>query len=305
MVEHLNFYWKMLKKTFQEWNGSSAAKDSMSLAYAAVFSIPGVLIIIIWVAGNVLGEEAIRGELSRQIGDVMGREVSKSLEGIIAATLVDKQNWVMKVVGVLSLIFGATTLFFHLQKSLNSIWGVEAAPEKAIKEFLLNRLNSLIMIVIIGILLMSTMLLSSLVSLFNDLITSLLGTKTYNLIQVLNYVIGFFIMVLVFGLIYKILPDAKIRWKSVWAGAFVTALLFTLGKFLLSLYFAHLKPASAFGAAGTVIIIMMWVNYSCMILFFGAAFTKLYSEAKGLGIAPAKHAQWSWLKFGGNKRQET
>ncbi len=304
MVETLNFYWKILKKTFQEWSGSTATKDSMSLAYSAVFSIPGVLIIIIWVAGNILGEEAIRGELSRQIGDVMGKEVSETLEGIIAATLVDKQNWLMKTVGVISLVFGATTLFFQLQKSLNSIWSVEAQPEKAILEFLLNRVNSLVMIIVIGLLLISTMLLSSLVSLFNVLITTWLGTQTYNLIQIANFTLGFLVMVLIFGLIYKILPDAKIRWKSVWAGAFVTALLFTFGKFLLSLYFAHLKPASAFGAAGTVIIIMMWVNYSCMILFFGAAFTKVYSEAKGLGIIPAKHAQWSWLKLSPQKKEK-
>lgn len=296
MAEQIRSLWKILKKTYTEWNSSSANKDSMSLAYAAIFSIPGVLIIIIWIAGNVFGEEAIRGELTRQIGSVMGEDVSRSLQNIIAATLVDKQNWLMKIVGVSSLVFGATTLFFNLQKSLNDLWNVDAIPEKALVRFLLNRLNSLVMILCIGALIMVTMLLSSVLSYFNDLITSWLGTQTYSLLKFANYFVGFLIMVVIFGLIYKILPDARIRWKAVWAGALVTTVLFTLGKVLLGLYFENVKPASAFGAAGTVILIMMWVNYSCMILFFGAVFTKVFSEEKGYGIVPSPHAQWKTVQ---------
>lgn len=296
MVGQLKFFWQIIKKTFKEWNDSSANKDSMSLAYSAIFSIPGVLIIIIWIAGNIFGEEAIRGELTRQIGDVMGEDVSKSLENIIAATLVDKQNWLMKVVGVASLVFGATTLFFQLQRTLNDLWNVEAIPEKAIIRFLLNRFNSLLMILIIGLLVMSTMLLSSLLSFFNNIISSWFGTQTYSFLQVANYMVGFLVMMVIFALTYKILPDAKIRWRSIWAGAFITTILFTFGKFLLGLYFAQVKPASAFGAAGTVILIMMWVNYSCMILFFGAIFTKVYTEAKGFAIKPAEHAQFIAVK---------
>lgn len=293
MRNTLNFYWQVLKETFQEWNSSSASKDSMSLAYSAIFSMPGLLIIVIWIAGNFFGEEAIRGEIARQIGDVMGNDAVQSIQDIIAASLVQKQSWLMKIVGIISLVFGATSLFFMLQKSLNELWDVEAAPQKAMVKFLQDRANSLGMILIIGFLMMMTMLLSTLISFFNGIITRWLGYETYALMQAANFLVGFGIVMLVFAMIYKILPDVKIKWRSVWAGAFVTAVLFTIGKFLLSLYFANVKPTSAFGTAGTVILIMMWVNYSCMLLFFGAAFTKVFSEKKGYAITPAKHAKWT------------
>lgn len=130
MINTIKFFWEVLKETFDEWNSSSASKDSASLAYYAIFSIPGLLIIIIWIAGNFFGEEAIRGEISNQISGLMGTDVAKSIEGMIAGALIDKQNIFMKIVGIGSLVFGSTTLFFQLQHSLNTLWDVEAAPKK-------------------------------------------------------------------------------------------------------------------------------------------------------------------------------
>lgn len=293
----LNFFWETLKETYTEWNDSSASKDSASLAYYAIFSIPGLLIIIIWIAGNFFGQEAIQGEISNQINALMGEESAKSIEEMIASALIDKQNIFMKIVGVFSLVFGATTIFFQLQKSLNSLWDVEAAPKKALVKFLLDRANSLGMILVIGFLLMITMLLSTVISLFNNFITTQLGLETYILMEVVNYVIGFLIVVLVFAFMFKVLPDVQISWKSVWTGAILTAVLFTLGKFLLSLYFAEFKPSSAFGKAGTIILIMMWINYSCMLIFFGAEFTKVYAQRRGYKIVPSTHAKWSSQKL--------
>ena len=166
-MNKLSFFWDTLKETFTEWNNSDASKDSASLAYYAIFSIPGLLIIIIWIAGNFFGQEAIQGEISNQINDLMGEESAKSIEEMIASALIDKQNIFMKIVGVFSLVFGATTIFFQLQKSLNSLWDVEAAPKKALVKFFLDRANSLGMILVIGFLLMITMLLSTVISLFN------------------------------------------------------------------------------------------------------------------------------------------
>lgn len=293
----LKFFWETLKETYTEWNDSSASKDSASLAYYAIFSIPGLLIIIIWIAGNFFGQEAIQGEISNQINDLMGEESAKSIEEMIASALIDKQNIFMKIVGVFSLVFGATTIFFQLQKSLNSLWDVEAAPKKALVKFFLDRANSLGMILVIGFLLMITMLLSTVISLFNNFITTQLGLETYILMEVVNYVIGFMIVVLVFAFMFKVLPDVQISWKSVWSGAILTAVLFTLGKFLLSLYFAEFKPSSAFGKAGTIILIMMWINYSCMLIFFGAEFTKVYAQKRGYKIIPSTHAKWSAQKL--------
>jgi membrane protein len=304
MIKNIRFFWEVVKETFSAWNDSSASKDSASLAYYAIFSIPGLLIIIIWIAGYFLGEEAIRGEISNQISGLMGTDAAKSIENMIAGALIDKQNIFMKIIGVGSLVFGSTTLFFQLQHSLNTLWDVEAAPKKAIVKFLLDRANSLGMILILGFLLMITMILSSLISIFNKFITQYFGLETYILVELLNFAIGFGVVMLLFALLFKVLPDVEISWKSVWKGALLTTILFTLGKFLLSLYFGTAKPTSAFGTAGTVILIMMWINYSCMLVFFGAEFTKIYTYKKGYRIVPSKHAKWSSAKLYKDSRKE-
>ncbi len=296
-MKKIKFYWETLKETFTEWNNSDATRDSASLAYYAIFAIPGLLIIIIWIAGNFFGQEAIRGQISAQIGNMMGKDVASSIEELIASALIDKENIFMKVVGVFSLVFGATTIFFQLQKSLNKLWDVEPAPKQAIVKFLLDRANSLGMILVIGFLMMITMVLSSAISLLNNFITNSLGLETYILMEVVNYGIGFAIVVLLFAFMFKVLPDVEIRWKAVWTGAILTAILFNVGKLLLSLYFAELKPTSAFGKAGTIILIMMWINYSCMLIFFGAEFTKVYAQKKGYKITPSRHAKWSAEKL--------
>lgn len=296
-MKKFRFLWDTFKETFIQWNASPATKDSASLAYYAIFSIPGLLIIIIWIAGLFFGQEAIQGEISTQVGGLMGQDAAKSLEELIASSLIDKENVFMKIVGVFSLVYGATTIFFHLQKSLNDMWDVEAAPKKAIIKFLLDRANSLGMILVIGFLLMITMVLSSAISLLNNFISIRMGLETYIMMEIVNYVVGFFVVVLVFAFMFKVLPDVEISWKSVWSGAIVTALLFTIGKFLLGLYFGEFKPTSAFGKAGTIILIMMWINYSCMLIFFGAEFTQVYSRKKGYRIQPSKHAKWSAKKL--------
>lgn len=297
MIKEIKFFWQILKETFTEWNDSSASNDSASLAYYAIFSIPGLLIIIIWIAGYFFGEDAIRGEITSQISGLMGEDVAKSIQDMVAGALIDKQNIFMKIVGIGSLVFGSTTLFFQLQKTLNTLWDVEAAPKKALVKFLLDRANSLSMILILGFLLMITMVLSSFISLFNNLITTYFGLETYFIVEIVNFAIGFLVVVLLFALMFKVLPDVEISWKSVWKGALLTAILFTVGKFLLSLYFSQFKPTSTFGAAGTVILVMLWINYSCMLIFFGAEFTKVYTYKKGYRIEPSKHAKWSKAKL--------
>ena len=296
-MKRLKFFWEVLKDTFKEWNNSNASTDSASIAYYAIFSIPGLLIIIIWIAGNFFGQEAIQGQISSQINSVLGTEAATSVEEMIASALIDKDNVIMKTVGVFALIFGGTTVFFQLQKSLNTLWNIEAAPKKALVKYILDRANSLGMILVIGFLLMITMVLSSAISLLNNYITYRMGLETYILMETVNYVLGFILVLLVFAFMFKILPDVEISWKSVWLGAILTAVLFTFGKFLLSLYFSELKPTSVFGTAGTIVLIMMWINYSCMLVFFGAEFTKVYSLKKGYKIIPSKHAKWSAEKL--------
>lgn len=293
MIKNFNFLVKVFKETFTKWNESSASNSSASLAYYAIFSIPGLLIIVSWIAGYFFGAEAINGEISNQIMGLMGNDAAESVEGMVASSLIDKENLIMKIIGICSLVFGATTLFFQLQRSLNDMWEVEAAPKKAWIKLVLDRANSLGMIIIIGFLLMVTMVLSSAVSLLNNFITNYFGIETYIIIEIINFTVGFGVVLLLFALMFKILPDVEISWKPVWRGAFLTAILFTIGKFLLSLYFSSLKPTSSFGAAGTVILLMLWVNYSCMIVFFGVEFTKVYAEKRGYKIVPSPHAKWN------------
>jgi membrane protein len=203
----------------------------------------------------------------------------------------------MKTLGVGTLVFGATSLFFQMQSSLNNLWDVESVPKKAWQKFLLDRANSLGMILIIAFLLLISMLLSSLIGLANDLITKYFGLEMYVIIQASNFILGFAIVTVLFAFMFKVLPDVEIKWKSVWIGAVVTALLFNIGKMLISFYFDFSKPTSIFGAAGTVILLMMWINYSCQLVFFGAEFTKIYAYRMGHKIIPSKHANWSKEKL--------
>ena len=296
-MKYLTLTWQLLKETFNEWNGGSASRASASLAYYAIFSLPGLLIIVIWVAGLFFGDEAVRGQVTAQASGIAGKEIAASLQTMIASAVWDNQNVVMKIFGILTLIFGATTLFFEMQRSLNTMWDVEAAPKKAWRKYILDRANSFGMILIISFLLLTSLVLSSVLGLANDWITRYFGLETFVLVQILNFVISFLVVMVLFALMFKVLPDVEISWRSVWMGAFVTALLFNIGKFLLGFYFEISKPTSIFGAAGTIILLMMWVNYSCQLVFFGAEFTKVYANKMNHNIRPSKHAKWSAAKL--------
>lgn len=296
-MKNLRLAWQLLKDTFLEWFDSSAMKDAASMAYYAIFSLPGLLIIVIWIAGIFFGDEAVRGEITEQASGIAGKEIADSLQTMILSSVWDNQNIMMKVFGILTLIFGATTLFFQMQRSLNTLWDVEAAPKKAIQKYLLDRANSLGMILIIAFLLLVSLILSSMLGLANEWITRRFGLETFILAQILNFVLSFVVVTALFALMFKVLPDVTISWQSVWMGAFVTAVLFSIGKFLLGFYFEFSKPTSVFGAAGTVILLMMWVNYSCQLVFFGAEFTKVYAYRMGHHIQPSRHAKWSPSKL--------
>ncbi|WP_297985608.1 YihY/virulence factor BrkB family protein [uncultured Chryseobacterium sp.] len=296
MTKYLKYTWEILKETFSEWNNSPASKDSASMAYYAIFSLPGLLIIIVWVAGGFLGDEAIRGEIQKQTAGIMGKDVGDAIQNLITSGVLDNKNVWMKIFGIGTLLFGATTLFFQMQKSLNALWDVEAAPKKAIEKFFLDRANSFGMILMIAFLLLISLLITSFIGIANEWITRQFSIETYVALNIMNFLIGFIFATVLFALIFKVLPDVEISWKSVWMGAFITSVLFGLGKFLLGIYFDISKPTSVFGAAGTIILLMMWINYSCQLLFFGAEFTKIFSKKMGYHIKPSRHAKWSATK---------
>lgn len=291
-MKHVKRGWKILKKTFEDWNNSSASKDSAGMAYYAIFSLPGLLIIVIWISGLFFGDEAVRGEITDQASGIAGKDIADSLQSMVLSAVWDHQNIWMKILGICTLIFGATTLFFHMQRSLNLLWEVEAEPKKAFQKYIIDRANSLGMILIIAFLLLISLILSSVLGLANNWITRNFGLETFIFAQVLNVVISFLVVIVLFASMFKILPDVEIEWRSVWIGALVTAVLFSIGKFLLGYYFELSKPTSIFGAAGTIILLMMWINYTCQIVFFGAEFTKVYAREMGHSIKLSSHAKW-------------
>lgn len=292
IINKLKLTGKLLKNTFTEWSGSQAMRDSAGIAYFAIFSIPGLLIIVTWVAGIFFGDEAVSGQIQDTLSSFMGADIAESIQKMVASAVTDNSNIIMKIVGIGSLIFGATTLFFQMQTTLNKLWEVEASPKKALQRYLVDRANSLGMIIVIGFLLLTSLILSSIIGVANQWFSRFFGLETFMFMRLIYGLISFGVIWLLFAIMFKILPDVQITWSSVWAGAFVTAILFNLGKIILSYYFEMSNPASLFGAAGSVILLMVWINYSCQLIFFGAEFTRVYAREMGHNIQPSKHAKW-------------
>jgi membrane protein len=283
----------IMVETAKRWMGADPFRQSAIISYYAIFSIPGLLIIVIWAAGIFFGRDAVQGEISNQIGTMMGEETAESVENLISDAYVSSSGWVMKVIGVAALVFGATTLFFQLQKSLNFLWDVEPDPESNLKKMIIDRASSFGLILVIAFLLLISLILSSVLSILSNWIAGYFGEEIYYLTEIVGFLLSFGIITLLFAIMYKFLPDVEIGWKSVWVGAMVTAFLFTLGKTLLGLYFGIADPTSGFGAAGTIILVMVWVNYTCLILFFGAEFTHVFAKNYGHQIQPSDHAKWT------------
>lgn len=288
----LKYISKILLDTAKRWMASDPFRESAIISYYAIFSMPGLLIIVIWATSFFFGEDIVRGEISNTITNIVGQQAATSVENIVKESSLNDSAWFMKVIGIGALVFGATTLFFQMQKTLNHLWDVEADPDNNIKKLLIDRASSLGLILVIAFLLLISLVLSSLISVLSSFITENFGEEMYFLIETVDVVMGIAIVALLFGIMFKALPDVDIKWRSVWVGAVVTSVLFTIGKILLGLYFGVANPASSFGAAGTVILIMLWVNYTCLILFFGAVFTKVYALKYGHAIRPSKHAKW-------------
>jgi membrane protein len=288
--EKLVSQWKVIKKTAVAWNAADPFKEAAVISYYAIFSIPALLVIIIAAAGLVFGKEAVSGHISAQISSAMGEETAQQIEEIVAKASETKASILASIIGVVTLIVGATGVFAQLQKSLNLIWEVQAKPKKAWLKSLKDRLFSFGLILSIGFLLLVSLLMSAGLSAFSDWIKAYLPDFMMFIFRVLSFALSFAVITVLFTLMFKILPDVKIKWRNVWIGAMITTLLFIAGKFALGLYFGKANPGSTYGAAGSIILVMLWVNYSSMIVFFGAEYTKQMSLHRGEKIEPKKDA---------------
>ncbi|MGL4620579.1 YihY/virulence factor BrkB family protein [Chroococcidiopsis sp.] len=279
----------LLRETFTEWNEDKASRLAAALAYYTVFSLAPILIIAIAIAGAVFGEEAARGEIVTQIQGLVGRDGAQFIETAIEGASKPKAGTIASLISIAVLLFGASGLFAQLQDSLNTIWEVQPKPGRGLIGILRDRFLSFTMVLGVGFLLLVSLVLSAgLSGLVNFLGSLLPGIGA--LLQLANFVLSFAVTTLLFGLIYKVLPDVKIAWSDVWSGAIVTSLLFSIGRFALGLYLGNNSFGSTYGAAGSVVIILVWVYYAAQILFFGAEFTQVYARRYGSRIVPTKNA---------------
>lgn len=281
----------LLKATYKEWVDDEPFDLSAIVAYYSIFSIPALVIIVVNIAGAFYGEAAVEGKIAKEVGALIGQNSAAEIQQMIEDSPGKENSVISAIIGIGTLLFGATAVFHALQKSLNRLWEVKADPKKSgIKKVIKDRATSFGIVLTIGFLLLISLLLTSALSVLSEWIRQQLSDFLLYLFYGLDFLLSFGVITLVFALLYRFLPDVDIKWKSVWVGAGVTALLFILGKYILSLYFEHANPGSAYGAAGTIILLLMWVSYSCLILFFGAEFTQVYARRYGHIIKPSDHA---------------
>ncbi|MBE9205870.1 YihY/virulence factor BrkB family protein [Nostoc sp. LEGE 06077] len=279
----------LFQETFQEWSEDKASRLAAALAYYTIFSIAPLLIIVIAIAGAVFGEEAARGEIVRQIQGLVGRDGAEFIEIAIRNASQPKTGAIASIISILLLLLGATGLFTELQDALNTIWEVQPKPGRAMKNVVRQRALSFAMILGIGFLLLVTLVISTALTAIVGYFSNLLPGVDI-IWRIMNFLLSFTISTLLFGLIFKVLPDVKITWNDVLIGAVITSLLFSLGRYLLGQYLGNSSFGSTYGAAGSLVVILAWVYYAAQILFFGAEFTQVYARRYGSGIRPTRNA---------------
>lgn len=280
---------ELLKETFKEWQEDKASRLAAALAYYTAFSIAPLFIIAIAIAAVVFGQEAAQGGIFQQLKDLIGSEGAAAVETMIENSRKPAEGTIATIISVVILLFGASGVFGQLQDSLNTIWEVAPKPGRGIIGFIKDRFLSFTMVLGIGFLLLVSLILSAVLAGLSNFLGDLIPGLTL-LWNTLNFFISFGVITVLFALIFRVLPDAKIAWGDVWFGAGITALLFTIGKSLIGLYLGNSSVGSTYGAAGSFVVLLLWVNYSAQILFFGAEFTQVYANKYGSRIVPAKNA---------------
>jgi membrane protein len=278
----------VVKDTAVQWDEDQASRLAASLALYTMLSIAPLLILSIAIAGMAFGEEAARGQISQELGTIVGPQAGAAIQALVANARAPEAGVVSSIVGIAVLLFGASGVFGELQTALNQIWNVKPRPGRGVRGFLRDRFFSFTMVMGVAFLLLVSLVVSAALALLTERFTVLVPLPA--LWQVLNLLVGLGVTTVLFALIFKIVPDAKIAWRDVWVGAFVTAVLFTLGKGLLGWYVGRSATVSPFGAAGSLVALVVWVYYSAQILFLGAEFAQVYATRFGSAIVPTDNA---------------
>jgi membrane protein len=282
--------WQILKQTFKDFGDLKITRMSAALAYYTIFSIAPMLIVIITLCDIFLGRQAVEGKVYEQIQSFVGSNAALQIQELIKnATVSNDITWA-SIVGIIALVFAATGVFAEIQDSINLIWRLKAKPRKGWLKILVNRLLSFSMVVSLGFILMVSLFVNAILGLLVERLVEMFPGAEVYIVYGVNILLQFITISFLFGIIFKVLPDAKIRWKTIRAGAFTTAILFMLGKFAIGYYLGKSNISSSYGAAGSLVIVLLWVYYSATILYFGAAFTKVYAQHMGTHIYPNSYA---------------
>ena len=283
--------WQLLKTIFTKWLDDDPFQLAAALSYYTLFSLAPLLVISIAVAGFVFGRDAAENQIVETIQGLIGQESAQAVQGMIQnASNKPRAGMISTALGVIALLFGAGGVVGQLQTSLNTIWGVSAQTASGVRAFIRRRFISFAMVLGIGFLLLVSLAVSALLAGLSHFMGGLLGGAAF-IAHLLDIVISFAFITLLFAMIYKFLPDVRIQWRDVWVGAALTSILFTIGKFVIGLYLGSSGVTSAYGAAGSLITVLLWVYYSALIFFLGAEFTQVYATQYGSGVIPAANAE--------------
>ncbi|MGZ3943711.1 MAG: YihY/virulence factor BrkB family protein [Mucilaginibacter sp.] len=287
---YLKHLWKVIAATFMGFINDNGLKLSASLAYYTIFSIAPLLIIIISITSLILHHYNYNDTLYAQMSKFMGKDAVIQLQQVVTHLQLSGKSGTALVVGAVILLVGASSMFVEIQDSLNIIWRVKSKPKRSWLKWLQNRFLSFSLIIGLGFLLLASLMVNIAINALSDRLERFWPAVTVTLFDALNLVVTLIVIAVLFGIIFKFLPDVKIKWKAVRSGAVFTALMFMLGQYLIGLYLKYTAQGSAYGAAGSVIIMLVWIYYTSAILYIGAEFTEVYAEAIGSSIEPAEYA---------------
>ena len=287
---NLKEFGSLLKQAFESWNEDKAARLAAALSFYAVFAIAPVLIIAVAVAGQVLGSVQVQTQLLNQLTATIGPQGADLIQSMLENARKPTDSLVASILAIVTLILGAAGAFGQLQDALNTIWEVRARTGSAIRRLLAEKFLSFLMVMGLGLVLLASLITSTALSALNTPIGSPTTSMT-DILGIINLFGSFGVITLVFAVILKVIPDVHIRWSDVWPGALLTAVLFTLGKYAIGWYLAHSSVGSTYGAAGSLVIILLWIYYSAQIFLLGAEFTKMYARHRGSPVRPTLQAQ--------------
>lgn len=280
---------KLLWDTGKEFVKEEPFGHAAEIAFYTIFSMPGVLIVAVSIAGAIYDQDVVTGEISDQIAYLVGPESANQVERVLVNARDKETGTFARIAGIATLLFSATTVFIALQSALNKIWDIRPKPEKGLLKLIVDRALSFAMIVSIGFLLLVSLLLDAAIVVLGSSLQELIGIDIL-VAGVVNFVLSVSIITVIFALMFKVLPDAIVEWGDVWSGAFLTTALFIMGKYLIGFYLGNSSVGSAYGAAGSLVLLLVWIYYSSIIFLFGAQFTHVYSLSHGKRIRPSKHA---------------